>query len=70
MLCFRFSLNKYVYLVIYIFFNNVLCSLADNSLVDRGDSDIEDSVGSFGRNVIVIGNRIDLQVRSLKYSMP
>lgn len=43
--------------------NTLIFDLADSQLYDPVDgSDFEDSVGMFGTNVIVIGNRIDLQV--------
>lgn len=46
-----------------IVLNTFIFDLADSHLYDPADgSDYEDSVGMFGTNVIVIGNRIDLQV--------
>lgn len=46
-----------------IVLNKFNFDLADSQLYDPVDgSDYEDSVGMFGTNVIVIGNRIDLQV--------
>ncbi|XP_046665135.1 WD repeat-containing protein 81 isoform X2 [Homalodisca vitripennis] len=35
------------------------------TLDQQGESDVEDSVGSLGTNVVIIGNRIDLQEPSL-----